>query len=75
MIVKRHHADPAEADRVCRGCGGPWPCDVRRLAELVSVLPAELMAAPASTPSLIASTLSRPRRLSAGRRVLRPATV
>ena len=31
-IVSRHHADRAEADRACRACGRPWPCDVQQLA-------------------------------------------
>ena len=59
-IVSRHHAEESEADRVCRACGRPWPCDVAQIASAfeaqrsVAVASASRRATRRAAPSRIA---------------------
>lgn len=35
-IIVRHVEDSADPRGVCRACGLPWPCDVRRLVDAMA---------------------------------------
>jgi hypothetical protein len=65
-IIVRHVEDADEGGRVCRDCGRPWPCDVRRLVDAMAA-EAHLVA---SAPGFARPpTMARPRSHRAAVRV------
>jgi hypothetical protein len=48
-IIVRHVEDAADSRRVCRSCGLPWPCDVRRLVDAIAAEAHLVVAAPGTT--------------------------
>jgi hypothetical protein len=65
-IIVRHVEDADEGGRVCRDCGRPWPCDVRRLVDAMAAEAHLFAAAPALGRS---ATMARPRSRRAAVRV------
>jgi hypothetical protein len=65
-IIVRHVEDADEGGRVCRDCGRPWPCDVRRLVDAMAAEAHLITSAPGFGRSPI---LARPRSRRAAVRV------